>query len=120
MISPFKADERRECAMGAGDSMTGERQETAVWKWVAILAVMAAAWLSGVMLQATAHILPSGCACNGGCGMSREGVVELHRRIARLEGEQASEEREITRLRQDFDKHLNGRGLGTPATAPKP
>ena len=106
--------------MGAGEPTAGERQEAVAWKWVAILAVMAAAWLSGVMLQATAHILPAGCDGNGGCGMSREGVVELHRRIARLEGEQASEEREITRLRQDFDRHLNGRGLGAPATAPKP
>lgn len=98
---------------------SGESGEGTAWKWVAIVAVMAAAWLSGVMLQATARILPTACSC-GGCGLSREGMADIQRRIVRLEEEQAGEERDLSRLRQDFEKHLGGRGLGSPATAPKP
>ena len=89
--------------------MEDEMGEERVWKWVAMVAVVLAAGLLGIVLQATRGVLPSG-----------ERIDEASRQAIwrRLdEGQNRGNElgEEISRLRRDLERHLAGRGIGVPA-----
>ena len=86
------------------------------WKAAAMGGLVVASWLSGIVMQATHGILPSGSSCGCGAGECRtlqRRIDEDRERLSAIEGDMA-------RLRREFDRHLTGRGLGSPAGSPNP
>lgn len=93
--------------------MTGElNRETDVWRMLAVGSVLLAAWLSGMVLQATWRVLPTG----GGEG-SRPGSCPCQRRLDQMDGTLQMTVRGLEELRTEFERHLRGRGVGATATA---
>ena len=76
--------------------------------------IVVASLLSGIVLQATGEILPTGCGCGGG------GCQGLQRRMEEDRARLSLMESEVSKMRREFDRHLSGRGVGVPVGSPSP
>lgn len=84
------------------------------WRAMAMGGIVVASWLSGVVMQGTSEILPTGCDCGG------SGCRGLQRRMEEDRERLSSMENEVSKMRREFDRHLSGRGVGVPVGSPSP
>lgn len=92
--------------MGTEAAQVQNDRQQGLWKISAVMGLVSASWLGGILLQERWGMSAGECSCGGGRHQRLERKVEEeYERLRLLEGD-------FSRLRREFERFVGGKGLG--------